>query len=300
MGYSAIWTNEIDRWDAFSLVQVASATTTAPLLGTAIATALTRGPALLAMEAAAASEASEGRLVLGIGPGSPVTVGQWNGLPFDRPVARMAAVVGVVRRLLAGERVSDETFVMRGFRLATPPPHRVSIFVSASRAPMIRMAARHADGLLLSWVSPGDVRTIRGIATAANQGRDEPLQVMASVLVAVSGEPSAERQRIKRQMIASLAVPTYRGAQAELGRGARLQPAWDAWDRGDRTGAEQLLPDSVVDDLVIVGDVASCVRRLREYAAAGVDHLGVAVATPSGSAPEVLASLEAISDGWPG
>src|SRR5262249_54840486 len=129
LGFSALWTNEIDRWDAFSPLLLAAQVTRVPLLGTAIATAFVRGPALLAMQASAAANACAGRLVLGIGPGSPVTVGAWNGMPFTRPVARMEATTRALRRLLKGQRVSDAELGLSGFTLASPPADETPIFV---------------------------------------------------------------------------------------------------------------------------------------------------------------------------
>ena len=56
-------------------------------LGTGIVGVFQRGPALLAMEAAALAEASGGRFALGIGSSSNVIVERWNGIPFERPLS---------------------------------------------------------------------------------------------------------------------------------------------------------------------------------------------------------------------
>lgn len=299
LGYGAIWTNEIDRWDGFSLLHVA-ASTRVPLLGSAIATVPTRGPAVLSMQASALAEATGGRFVLGIGPGSPVTVGQWNGLPYEAPVRRMSATVKFLRSLFRGERASSAQLAVRGFRLASPPRSYIPIFLSASRIAMLRLAYCQADGVLLSWVSPEDVAALRRATRAwsADRELDRPLAVMASILVYLADDVITARQQLKRQMMPSLAVATYRAAQAELGRGERLTPAWEAWDAGQRDRAPLLIPDSVVDDLAVVGDPDSAAARLRQYGAAGVEHIAVAVAGTDGSAAAIREALSFVMGAW--
>ena len=85
-GYTDLWSAEVSGLDAFTPLAVASTWTDQLRLGTAIASVYTRGPALLAMSAAAMAEAAPGRFVLGLGAGSPAVVESWNGLAFDRPV----------------------------------------------------------------------------------------------------------------------------------------------------------------------------------------------------------------------
>jgi probable F420-dependent oxidoreductase len=299
LGYTAMWSNEIDRWDAFALPNLAANVTRLPLLGTAIATVLTRGPALLAMQAAAVAEAAEGRFVLGIGPGSPVTVGDWNGLPFDRPAGRVRDTVGAVRQLLAGERVTDEAAGVRRFRLEPGPGVEVPILMSASRAAVVRTARRIADGVLLSWVSPDDVRGLRAAADAASlPGGARPFSIMASILVYITDDDATAIAQLKQQMIRSISVPTYRKAQIELGRGDRLAAAYEAWDRRERDLAGDFIPDSVIRDLTVVGTAAVCAERLREYRAAGVDHIAVATAGHDGSASAIAGLLGDLMQAW--
>jgi alkanesulfonate monooxygenase SsuD/methylene tetrahydromethanopterin reductase-like flavin-dependent oxidoreductase (luciferase family) len=45
----------------------------------------------------------------------------------------------------------------------------------------------------------------------------------------------------------------------------------EAWAAGDRKGALELIPDKVVDELVVHGDPAACRDRVAEYRAAGLD-----------------------------
>jgi len=45
----------------------------------------------------------------------------------------------------------------------------------------------------------------------------------------------------------------------------------DLWDGGDRAGALEAIPDSVVDDLVVHGSPEECRARILRYTDAGVE-----------------------------
>src|SRR2546430_8426019 len=76
-GYTDFWSAESDV-DPWIVLGLGAAWTTRATLGTAIVGAFTRGPAIIAIGAAAMGEAAPGRFVLGIGSGSNVTVERWN------------------------------------------------------------------------------------------------------------------------------------------------------------------------------------------------------------------------------
>ena len=88
LGYTDAWSSEVNGADAFAPLAVAAQWTTGLRFGTAIAGIYTRGPALLAMDAATCASLAPGRFVLGIGTSSPVIVEDWNGLKLDRPYQR--------------------------------------------------------------------------------------------------------------------------------------------------------------------------------------------------------------------
>src|SRR3990172_5834830 len=85
LGYTDAWTAEVDGYDAFVPLALAAAWTYRIRLGTAIANVFTRGPALLAMEAAAMADAAPGRFCLGIGSRSPAILQPLNRLPGPPP-----------------------------------------------------------------------------------------------------------------------------------------------------------------------------------------------------------------------
>src|SRR5882724_9567967 len=73
-GYTDAWSSEVAGSDAFTPLTLASQWEPSLRLGTAIVPVYTRGPALIAMSAAAVGTAAPGNFVLGIGASSNVIV----------------------------------------------------------------------------------------------------------------------------------------------------------------------------------------------------------------------------------
>jgi probable F420-dependent oxidoreductase len=268
LGYTDLWTQETGGLDAFTPLAYAAAVCPSLRLGTGIAQIPTRGPATLAMEAAALAEAAPGRFVLGIGSSSPAIVRDWNDLPFERPYSRARDTLRFLRRALAGERIDEryETFAVRGFRLERPPPAPPPIYVAALRERMLGLAASEADGALLGLVTAEDVARIAPLVRAKDASRDVVLRL------AVCPIEDAERARaIGRRMLAAyLNVPSYARMHAWLGRGDLLAPLRDAWRARDREAAERALPDDLVDGLFIHGSADSCREQIARFVEAGV------------------------------
>ena len=104
LGYTDVWSSEVDSTDAFTPLVLASAWAPALRLGTAIAPVYTRGPATLAQCAASLAAAAPGRVAIGIGASSDVIVERWNGIEFDRPLQRVRDTARFLRAALAGPR----------------------------------------------------------------------------------------------------------------------------------------------------------------------------------------------------
>ena len=193
LGYSDLWSSEASGTDGFTPLALAAAWTPALALGTAIVPVFTRGPATLAMCAAALAEAAPGRFTLGVGSSSDVIVGRWNGIGFDEPYRRTRDVVRFLKAALTGERVDEkyETFSVRGFRLDRPPAVVPPIVVGALRQGMLRLAGREADGAVVNWLSAEDVRRV---APEVGEGK----QVIARIFVCPSEDADAVRARAAR------------------------------------------------------------------------------------------------------
>lgn len=280
LGYTDAWSAETNGTDAFTPLALASQWDPALRLGPAIVPVYTRGPALLASHAATLADLAPGRFVLGIGTSSDTIVERWNGIPFTEPYKRTRDTLRFLRKALAGEKVKEdyETFSVKGFKLenapATPPP----IVLAALRPGMLRLAAREADGAITNWLAPKDVRTVRGVLG------DEP-ELVARLFVCPTGD-AEEARGIGRWMIAAyMNVPVYRAFHEWLGRGEALRPMNEAWAAGDRKKALEVIPDEVVDDLIVHGSPEACRARIREYVDNGLTTPVLAIVPGGGLSP---------------
>jgi probable F420-dependent oxidoreductase len=282
LGYSDAWSLEVDGADCFAPLAVLAQTTTMRL-GTAIANVYTRGPATLAMSAAAMADLAPGRFVLGIGSGSQPVVQAWNNIKFDRPATRVREMVQFLRPTLAGERVvfTGKTFSVDGFRLSRPPSQPVPIHVAALREGMLRVAGEVADGVCVNWLSAEDVKKSVAVVrdAAATAGRDPAaIEVTARLMINIDPPSPAHDVAVRRHITAYLNVPVYQQFHQWLGRTA-LEGMWDNWAAGDRKAAVAAISDATVDELIIRGSAAERRAHVKRYMAAGVDTAFLQFAT---------------------
>jgi probable F420-dependent oxidoreductase len=281
LGYTDIWSAEVDGADAFTPLALAAAWEPRLRLGTAIVPAFTRAPGTLAQSVAAMADAAPGRFVVGIGSSSNVIVERWNGVPFEHPYQRVRDVVRFLRDALSGQKVAKtyDSFTIDGFRLSVRPEIVPPIVVAALREGMLGLAGREADGAILNWLSPHDVAKVAPIVHAGGPDKE----IVARIFVCPTADIEQARAVGRYAIAAYLNVPVYAAFHEWLGRGPRLQGMWDAWRAGDRQAALAAIPDDVVDELVVHGSPAACRATIQRYFDNGVTTSSLAVVAPDPS-----------------
>lgn len=274
LGYTDVWSAEGNGADGFTPLALASVWAPTLRLGTAIVPAYTRGPALLAMQAATLAEAAPGRFVLGIGTSSDVIVERWNDIPFTDPYKRVRDTVRFLRTAFAGEKVDQayDTFTVRGFKLGRPlPPEAVPpIVVAALRPGMLRLAGREADGAIINWLSADDVAEV-----VPEVGPDK--EIVARIFVCPTEDTETVRTYGRFLISSYLTVPVYAAFHEWIGRGPQLKAMWDAWAAGDRKAATASVPDEVVDELIVHGSPEACRAHIQRYIDNGVTTTALAL-----------------------
>jgi probable F420-dependent oxidoreductase len=300
LGYTDVWSAEAGGADAFTPLALASVWAPQLRLGTAIVPVFTRGAATLAQSAAALAAAAPGRVALGLGTSTEVIVTRWNGLPFDKPYARVRDTVRFLRTALTGQKVSQryETFTVDGFRLQLVPPQPPALLVAALRPGMLRLAGREGDGAILNWLAVDDVPTVAAHVHAAG-GDKEGKELVARLFVLVDDDAERARAAARPMIAAYLTVDVYRKFHEWLGRDEALAPMWRAWEAGDRAAAVAAIPDEVVDALVIHGSPEQCRAHVRRYVDAGVTTPVLAL-LPSRDGPPVPDLVHALAPVSPG
>jgi probable F420-dependent oxidoreductase len=272
LGYTDVWSAEVDGVDGFTPLTLAAAWESRLNLGVAVTPVFTRGPGLLAMSIAALSEVAGGRFIMGLGASSAPVVERWNGIAYERAYARTRDVLDFVKRALNGEKIDQvfETFAVHGFKLSRPVTQRPPILLGALRPGMLRLAGREADGAILNWLGADDVAKCRA---EVGDGK-----IIAARLFVVPTTDADTARFIGRRMISSyLTVNAYAEFHRWLGRDQALAPMWDAWAQGDRKMANELIPDSVVDELIIHGSYEQCREHVSRYVEAGVQIPTIAI-----------------------
>jgi probable F420-dependent oxidoreductase len=291
-GFTDLWSGEVNGVDAFAPLVAAAVTHPSFQLGTAIVSAYTRSPAVIAMSAASLCELTREQVSIGIGASSNVIVEQWNGIPFRNPLRRVADVAMFLRRAFAGEKVTmrADSFDVSGFRLSVDLATTPRVLIAALRPAMLRLAGTVADGAILNWLSPSDVRRV---VPYVMEGRDGTADIVARLFVIPDGDVDVVRPMAKRMIATYLNVPVYAAYHRFLGRTTELEPMWTAWQAGDRAGAVAAIPDTLVDELFVHGSPDECRARIDEYRLAGVTTPVLQIITPTDAIPsaKVIASL---------
>ncbi len=134
-------------WDAWVMLSALADVTERVRLGPLVACAAFHPPGILARMAAAVDEVSGGRFVLGIGAGWNRVEFEAFGIPFDERASRFEESFEIVRRLLAGERVtSDGHFQhVRDAVLLPPPARRTPMMIGSTGERVLRAALPWVD-----------------------------------------------------------------------------------------------------------------------------------------------------------
>ncbi len=189
-------------------------------LGTGIVGVFQRGPALLAQEAAALSDASEGRFVLGIGSSSDRIIEGWNQIPFEKPLSKVRETLEFLRVALAGERTETR------FKLETKPAYEIPIVLAALRGKMLQLAVEQADGAFTNFLPLDGLPQV--VAPLAEAPDDFELLCRFFCLPGTREEV----EPVARYMFSTyITVPVYTEFYKWLGWGERIQPMLDAWSR---------------------------------------------------------------------
>jgi probable F420-dependent oxidoreductase len=272
LGYTDVWSAEVDGADGFTPLTVAALTEARLNLGVAVTPVFTRGAGLLAMSVAAMAEVAGGRFTMGLGASSQPVVERWNGITYEHPFAKTRDTLRFLKRALDGEKIDEvfETFEVHGFKLSRPVVERPPILLGALRPGMLRLAGREADGAILNWLAASDVAQCR---KEVGDGKT----IAARLFVIPTADADVARHIARRMISSYLTVNAYAEFHRWLGRGDALTPMWNAWSAGDRKLANELIPDAVVDELVIHGSYEACREHIGRYLDAGVEIPTIAI-----------------------
>jgi alkanesulfonate monooxygenase SsuD/methylene tetrahydromethanopterin reductase-like flavin-dependent oxidoreductase (luciferase family) len=207
VGFDSVWLGdhmlyrgdprgERGPWDVWTQLAALAASTERVTLGPLVAATAFHPAGVLARMAASIDEVSGGRFVLGLGAGWNEVEFRAFGYPFDRAVSRFEEAFGIVRRLLAGERVTlaGRFQTVEDAVLLPPPARRVPLMVGGSGPRLLAISLPHVEAWN-TWyaqyenTAEGFARLNAQVDTACERARREPREVARSAcaLVTIDG-----------------------------------------------------------------------------------------------------------------
>jgi len=257
--YTDLWSGETNGPDGFTPLAAAAAWTDRVRLGTGVVGVFTRGPALLAQQAAALADVSDGRFALGIGASSDRIVEGWNKMPFERPLTRIAETVDFLDAAFAGERTAT------GFKLEQPPAEAPPIVLAALRGKMLRLAVERAAGAFTNFLPLAGLPKV----TEQLEGAPEGFELLCRFFC-IPGERE-QTEPLARFMFASyITVPVYEAFFRWLGYDERIDEMVAAWAAKDREAALAAAPWDLIEDTFIFGSPEEMRERLEAFVQGGI------------------------------
>lgn len=276
-GFAALWIGEMATYDAFALATSIGLRTPNMTLKVGPLAVGVRGPVGLALGVSSVASLTGCRVDLALGASSPAIVAGWHGRPWAHHVPVMRETIECLRSIFTGARVeySGRHVNSRGFRLRGAAPD-TRIALGAFGPGMIRLAAQHADEVVLNLASPFRVGRVRAAidSAAAAAGRAAP-RLTVWVPVAVNPGAAAHSQ-LAAQLAVYLAPPGYGEMFSALGFDGLVR---SARSRATRRELAVAVPSELLDRVCALGSPDRVAARLRAYADAGADCVAVVPAT---------------------
>jgi len=284
LGFDSVWVPD-ERFyrDCYvTLTHIAAATTRARL-GPCVTDPYSRHPALTAVAMGTVDEFAGGRAVLGIGAGAAGFDAM--GVTRERPATAIREAVTLIRRLWAGERVTQEGQVVRFHDGSLNFPARASIpvFVAGRGPRILELAGEIGDGVIIgALASPPTfdyaMRHVRKGAARAGRGL-ERFETMLWLHTSLHADAARARDAVRKIVVGVLVSsrPVLDDLGVTLPEALRRQ--LDTVTYGAHSESMGRVASSVPDDVAahftMAGDAAACLRRAAELERQGVTELAV-------------------------
>ncbi len=278
LGFDSVWIGDSvtarPRHEPLTMLAAVAGRTKRVELGTAVLLPALRNPVLLAHQAATLDQASEGRLILGVGIATDVpnirAEFQACGVPFEKRVGTMLEGLRLARALWSGEPVDWDGRWKLGGQTVGPTPHRKGgppIWIGAKVPAAYKRIAKEFDGWFPNGPDPAGWAPARadldGHVRAA--GRD-PKDVTGALYATFAIDDDAARADARMNDF----MASYYGQRPDVMR--KLQVSF-------------------------AGPASVAAEALQAYADAGVEHICLRFAGEHEASLDVFAKIKA-ELGW--
>ena len=300
-GFDTVFTAEAWGSDAYTPLAWWGRETTRMRLGTSVVQLSARTPTACAMAALTLDHLSGGRHILGLGVSGPQVVEGWYGAKFPKPLARTREYIEILRQVWAREApvtspgphyplpLSGEgtTGLGKALKPITHPLRAdIPIMLGAEGPKNVALAAEICDGWLPIFYSPRLAPMYNewldeGFARPGARRSREDFEICATAQVVVTDDRPAIMELMKPHLALYMggmgAEDTNFHADVYRRMGyADVVDEVTALFRTDRKDqAAKVIPDELVDDSAIVGDIDYVRKQIVEWEAAGVSMMVV-------------------------
>jgi alkanesulfonate monooxygenase SsuD/methylene tetrahydromethanopterin reductase-like flavin-dependent oxidoreductase (luciferase family) len=293
-GFRTAWFPEITFADSFGPATAAALRTERIGIATGVVGVWSRSAVTMALQAATLQQLSNGRLLLGLGVQARGYVEAWHGQHYEKPLAAMRDFVTILRRAFAGEQVSHEgaVFSVRNFHLDMELPVPPRIVIAANGPKMIELAGELADGMIgwfqsLEYVRDVTIPALRRGAERSGRSLDTFEATVGFPAVITRDDSGIELAKGQAMMYATAlgSAPAYLESARAAGFGETAQAIGERVHAGDLHGAVALVPDEMVDALLMAGSAERVRARIAAYRDAGLTAVHVLPSPPGGYYP---------------
>jgi F420-dependent oxidoreductase-like protein len=303
--FDILFTAEAWGSDAYTPLAWWGSATQRMRLGTSVVQLSARTPTACAMAALTLDHLSGGRHVLGLGVSGPQVVEGWYGQKFPKPLARTREYIDIIRQVwareapvtspgphyplpLTGEGTSGLGKALKP--IVHPLRADIPIMLGAEGPKNIAMCAEICDGWLPIFYSPRLAPMYNewldeGFARPGARRSREDFEICATAQVVVTDDRSSVLEMIKPHLALYMGGMGAEDTNfhADVYRRMGYSDVVDevtALFRSDRKDdAAKVIPDELVDDAAIVGDLDYVRKQIVEWEAAGVTTMVVGART---------------------
>jgi 5,10-methylenetetrahydromethanopterin reductase len=270
LGFGCIWLQEGSGWGAIPLAAAILSNTERIKVGTGIVSPFRRHPQVLAEDAAALSELSGGRFVLGVGSGPSqlkalgLKVSQLTGLRES---------IEIMRRLLLGERFVYPGKIFRieiSSELDVAPKFVPPIYVGALMPKMIQMAAESGDGLLISRRGGSSPRYVAEVVTQVKKVRNR-MSKSGPFTVCSFVESSIDDDREKAVRVARQFLTSYTLRLMPHGVLEKTEFSQEEVRPILESGSLVSLDERLAHGFSMSGNPNDCLEKLESFEGTGLD-----------------------------
>jgi probable F420-dependent oxidoreductase len=274
-GWGGVWISELAGFDGVTQA-IATGQAIAPgRAGTAILPMQTRDPMLMAMTAASINQLLGGRFVLGLGTSTQVIIEGWHATDWGKPLSLTREYVSLVRRFLAGERVTTDQgrYHYRGASLGNQLPSEIPIYLAGLNDKMLELVGEVADGALLNFASLDYVRHVREHLAIGRKRAGKTMddfEIVVFFRCSLTDDYEEVRGRYQREFLTYVMAPVYQRMWSREGLGPMCANVEQLWRQGQREDALAAISDELAQQRALIGTAEEVQSRLDGYFEAGM------------------------------